>query len=120
MVLFSENIQLLAGQQGPLFKTFFPHILHPNCSPLAPLPQIYSSSILLRRGQDSQGCQPSMTYQVTVKLGMPHHIKAGKGNPVGAKPLLILKIKSFFFFFSFCFFETKFLCVALVGLELTL
>lgn len=76
MMLFSENIQLLASQQVPLFKTFFSHILHPNCSPLAPLPQIYSSSILFRRVQASQGYQPSMTYQVTVKLGMSPHIKA--------------------------------------------
>ena len=54
---------------------------------LLPVPQqlpspLHPSPFPFRKGQASQGQQPSMDCQVAIRLGTSPHIKAGQGNPV--------------------------------------
>jgi hypothetical protein len=47
---------------------------------LPPPPSPSTPLFLFRKGQTSQGYQPNVAHQVSLRLGTSSHIKAGRGN----------------------------------------
>jgi hypothetical protein len=62
-----------------LFDFFF--LLFPLTSPPG-LPRLFSP---IRKEQASQGHQPNVVKQATIRPGTYHHIKAGPDIPIGGK-----------------------------------